>query len=215
MKESVNQIAIRLMNLYRSAHAINGTWASVNPVFLSESNDAVIEEIKKIPAGEKLAMHIEQLRAGRIAQNSISPELMPYGGMMESHSVELDYDARFDNNDIDSLLRELEVFTPTLENVNRIKQLPFVVQFGDRWLAGVRAALANRPDMLARIKTVHDTDRAYQLWERASEILSWQPSEKLRAEVQADLPEYETYLPMFESSGVELLSKLRAYVASI
>ncbi|MCL2369068.1 MAG: hypothetical protein FWC83_00130 [Alphaproteobacteria bacterium] len=215
MKESTNQIAVRLMNLYRAAHVIDGGWAAVNPVLVAEGGDAVIQEIKKLPTGEMLAMHISELRAGKIPMDSVNPELLPYGGMMGVHFAELDADARFENNDLDSLIAELEKFTPTLESIERIKKLPFVLQFGDRWTMGVRDALHSRPEFAARWKTVHDTARAYELWDRASDVLSWQPTERIRAEVQADLPEYETYLPMFEDAGMELLSKLRTYVASV
>ncbi|MCL1785572.1 MAG: hypothetical protein FWG39_00270 [Alphaproteobacteria bacterium] len=215
MKEKPSVTAQRLMNLYRQAHAIHGGWRAVNPVFMQESDSAVLEEIRKLPTGEKLAEHISELQSGRGDRASISPELMPYGGLMETHFAEVAKDAKFSNEDMDSLERELVDFEPTAEHLQRIESLPYVRQFGDRWLAGVRAAISGRPNLVARWKTVYAASRAFDLWTRADNILSWQPTEKTRAEVQADLPEYETYLPMFGDAGQELLVKLRAFVSSI
>jgi hypothetical protein len=215
MKEKPTVIAQRLMNLYRNAHVIQGSWRAVNAVFLDESDDAVLDEIRKLPAGEKLAEHILELRAGKIDRASISLELMPYGGMMEVRFDEVAADTKFSSEDLDSLERELENFQPTAEHLKKIESLPFVRQFGDRWLAGVRAAISARPNLVARWQTVYSASRAFDLWERAANILSWTPTERTRAEVQADLPEYETYLPMFGIAGQELLTRLRAFVASM
>lgn len=38
-------------------------------------------------------------------------------------------------------------------------------------------------------------------------------SERAHAQLQADMPEYETYLPMFGDAGEELLHKLRAFIS--
>ncbi|MCL2758423.1 MAG: hypothetical protein FWE64_03830 [Alphaproteobacteria bacterium] len=218
MKENPSKVADRLMNLYRLAHVVDGGWSAVNGELLAESDAAVLEEIKKLATGEKLAAHIKSLRDGKTDRDSILPELMPYGGLMATHpadSTATAVVARLSNEDFDSLERELENFEPNQESLQRIESLPFVQQFGDRWLAGVRAALGDRPDLVARWKIVYSASRAFDLWNRASDILSWSPTERTRAEVQADLPEYETYLPMFGEAGGELLSKLRAFVASI
>jgi hypothetical protein len=40
-------------------------------------------------------------------------------------------------------------------------------------------------------------------------------SERVRAQVQADMPDYETYLPMFGDAGTELLAKLRTFISSM
>jgi len=215
MKDKPPVIAQRLMNLYRQAHAIEGGWRAVNAVFLEESDDAVLDEVRKLPTGEKLAEHILELRTGRTDSDSISSELMPYGGLMETHFEEVAADARFSDEDMSALEAELENFQPTEEHLNIIKSLPYVRQFGDRWLAGVRAAISGRPNLVARWKIVYSASRAFDLWERASNILSWPPTERTRAEVQADLPEYETYLPMFGTAGQEFLTKLRAFVSSM
>ena len=42
MKTRSAQIAQKLMNLYRSAFAIDGTWGAVNAVFAAEADDAVV-----------------------------------------------------------------------------------------------------------------------------------------------------------------------------
>lgn len=40
-------------------------------------------------------------------------------------------------------------------------------------------------------------------------------TERHRAQIQADMPEYETYLPMFGDSGKEMLTKLRTFMSSL
>ena len=40
-------------------------------------------------------------------------------------------------------------------------------------------------------------------------------TERARAQLQADMPEYETYLPMFGEAGVELLEKLRSFITTM
>lgn len=215
MKEKSSIIAQRLMNLYRQAHAIDGGWRAVNAVFMAESDSLVLEELKKMPTGEKLAAHIRNLQSGKTSRDSISRDLMPYGGMMEAHFEELAADAKFSSDDFDSLERALADFKPDQEHLDKIKSLPFVAQFGDRWLAGVRSAIGNRPNLVAKWKVVYSASRAFDLWNRAGNILSWPSTERTQAEVQADLPEYETYLPMFGDAGQELLKKLRAFISSI
>ena len=218
MKEKPSIIAQRLMNLYRQAHIIAGGWGSVNAVFVREADPVVIDELKKLPCGEKLAEHIKNLQSGRSSPDSISRELMPYGGMMETGFADVEQDvSRFSNENLESLEQELENFQPDQEHLERIKSLPFIVQFGDRWLDGVRNALAvtDNQNLAARWKTVHDAARAFELWERASNLLAWPATERSRAEVQADLPEYETYLPLFGDAGQELLRRLRAFISSM
>ena len=68
---------------------------------------------------------------------------------------------------------------------------------------------------LNKFDIVNRTYIAYHLWQSANEILSAPISEKLRAQVQADLPEYETYLPMFGNSGSELLNNLRKIISGV
>jgi len=216
MKEKSSQTATRLLNLYRAAHAIDGTWRTVNVVFIAETDAFVLEEMKKLPCGEKLARHIENLQSGKTPMGSIARELMPYGGMMEvSVTDNDDIPIGMSESDLESLARALNDFKPDQQHLDAIKNLPAVQQFGDRWLAGIRVSVSDRPDLLEKWRAVSQADAAFSLWERGSNILSWTPTERTRAEVQADLPEYETYLPMFGESGREMLGKLRNFISSV
>ncbi|MCL2017253.1 MAG: hypothetical protein FWG80_00555 [Alphaproteobacteria bacterium] len=216
MIEKSSIIAQRLMNLYRQAHVIDGGWRAVNAALMAEADPVILEELKKLPCGDKLYAHIISLQSGSIPRDSISRELMPYGGMMETHFVDIVSDnAKFSDNDLEILDQELANFHPSQENLDRIKALPFVMQFGDRWLDGVRSALVGNHDMLNRWKVVYDSARAFESWNQANIILSSPPTDRSRAEIQADLPEYETYLPMFGDAGQDLLRKLRAFTSSM
>ena len=199
--------AQKLMNLYRNAFAIDGSWKSVNPIFMAEADDMVVPEIAKLPCGKILNMHISNLRSGRTNIDSIDSELLPYGGMMSSSPSSSD----FSDSEFSDLMRALETFQPDAQHLDGIKSLPIVRRFGERWRTSVRSIL---PDGLAAQmwRNVVQADGALRLWSRAAEILSSPPSEKLRAEVQADLPEYETYLPMFGADGLDLLTRLRTFV---
>ncbi|MCL2538493.1 MAG: hypothetical protein FWF34_00715 [Alphaproteobacteria bacterium] len=216
MRESNSKTAQRLMNLYRQAHVINGGWVAVNAVFIAEATAPVLEELKKLPTGGRLVTHIENLKRGRTAANSIARDLMPYGGIMESAPMDNDdIPTGISETDFASIERALDNFQPNQESLDAIKSLPAIQQFADRWLVGIRATIAGRADLLDKWRVVYNADRAFSLWSRASDILSWTPTERMRAEVQADLPEYESYLPMFGDAGKELLGKLRAYVSSV
>jgi hypothetical protein len=205
MKTQAALTARKLMNLYRSAFAIEGGWGAVNAVLTAEADDAVVAEVEKLPCGKNLGRHISNLKRGLTKPDSIDPELTPYNGMMQPRPDDVD-DAAFA-----ALRGELENFQPDKEHLERIKNLPIVRQFGGRWPAGVLAIL--RDDSLVAIwRNVVQSDRAMKLWGRAAEILSSSPSDLLRAEVQADMPEYETYLPMFGKDGLDILSRLRQFV---
>ncbi|MDR1026904.1 MAG: hypothetical protein LBL46_00625 [Rickettsiales bacterium] len=206
MKSKTALVAQKLVNLYRSAFAIDGGWRAVNAVFLAEADDAVIAEIGKLSTGKLLSQHIFNLRSGATAPDSIEPELLPYNGMMQPHGA-----ADYDGPEFAALRNALENFQPTAENIAAIKKLPIVVEFGDRWAAGVRSILHD-DSLIAIWRGVLQTDSALRLWSRAAEILASTPSDLLRAEIQADMPEYETYLPMFGKDGIEALSRLRQLV---
>jgi hypothetical protein len=114
-------------------------------------------------------------------------------------------------SDYAALKSALENFIPDAAHIDGIRQLAAVKQFGDNWRTGVRGMLGD--DSLAVIwRNVLQTESALRLWGRASEILSSSPSDMLRAEVQADMPEYETYLPMFGGDGQDILARLRQFV---
>ena len=56
---------------------------------------------------------------------------------------------------------------------------------------------------------------AYKMWDEAQQLVSETLTERNRAQIQADMPDFETYLPMFGDSGKELLSKLRTFMSSM
>ena len=211
MQQQAHTIAQRLLNLYRQAHVIEGGWAAVNKVFVAESNDSsVIDELEALPTGKKLVMHINNLRSGKTPMDSIDKDLLPYGGLMTGVSA----DASLSEEEINQLRQELETFQPTTEDLNKIKRLPFVQKFGNDWIEGVKSAITFDHTLLSKWATVVQTDKAYRLWDSAKKLLSETLSERNRAQIQADMPEYETYLPMFGDKGKEMLTKLRTFMSS-
>jgi len=87
--------------------------------------------------------------------------------------------------------------------------------FGEEWPTAIRAALSKHPQLLEKWNVINQTYNAYRLWNTAHEVIANPLSERVRAQVQADMPEYETYLPMFGEAGTELLAKLRTFVSSL
>ena len=147
MKDKALSSANRMMNLYRQAHAIDGGWAVVNEALLEDANPESIAELRQMPNGANLIQHIENLRSGATAMNSIDPNLAPYAGaFLKSGAV-----------------KEVEA-------------------------------------------------RAHELWNSANVLLTPPVSERAKAQAQADMPEFETYLPMFGDAGMELLERLRSFV---
>jgi len=203
VKTKAATVAQKLMNLYRSAFAIDGTWSAVNPVFVTEADAAVLGEIEKLPCGKFLTEHISNLRNGRTNMNSIEPELLPYDGLLDNPGM-----TKADDGELRALARAMSDFQPDREHLDAIKALPIVRRFGDAWAAGVKSALRDAAE-IAMWNNVIRADTALRLWTRAAEILSAEQSERIRAEIQADLPEYETYLPLFGDDGAALLSRLR------
>lgn len=212
MQQQAHTIAQRLLNLYRQAHVIDGGWAAVNKVFIAESNDIqVINELEALPTGKKLIAHINNLRSGKTPMDSIDKDLLPYGGLMTGVSA----DASLSEEEINQLRQELETFQPTTEDLNKIKQLPFVQKFGNDWIEDVKSAIAFDRTLLSKWNTVIQTDKAYRIWDSAKELLSETLTERNRAQIQADMPEFETYLPMFGDQGKEMLAKLRTFMSSL
>jgi hypothetical protein len=205
MKTHSARTAQKLMNLYRSAFAIEGGWRAVNEVLAAEADDSVLAEISKLPCGQGLAQHIFDLKNGRVDKGSIDPELLPYGGAMQPPA------RKVSGADYDALKSALTNFVPDAAHIDQIRQLAAVRQFGDKWRAGVGSILDD--DSLAAVwRNVLQSESALRLWGRAAEILASSPSDLLRAEVQADMPEYETYLPMFGGEGLDILSRLRQFI---
>jgi len=102
-----------------------------------------------------------------------------------------------------------------MDSLNAIKHMPMVQKFGSDWAQNIKAALVSDPDMSAKWRTVIQTNRAYKAWDSAQQLLSETLTERNRAQIQADMPEYETYLPMFGDAGRDMLNKLRTFMSSL
>ena len=212
MNVKTSTIALKLLNLYRQEHVIIGGWATVNPIFMDEANDDVIKELRGMPTGKLLVRHIENLRSGKTAMDSIDPELLPYGGMMTAEDVAT---IKLTPDQWRELEDAFDTFTPDQIGLDRFMALDTVRNFGEEWQNSIRAALNTRPQLLNKWNIVNQTYNAYRLWDMANEIITNPVSERVRAQVQADMPEYETYLPMFGDAGTELLAKLRTFISSM
>lgn len=211
MNVKTSTIALKLLNLYRQEHVIIGGWATVNPVFVNEATDDVMAELRDMPTGKMLVRHIENLRSGKTPMDSIDPELLPYGGMMTAEDVAT---IKLSPEQWHELENALQNFTPDQDGLNSFMSLGVVREFGEEWQTAIRSILNARPQLLNQWNIVNQTYNAYRLWDMAHEIIANPISERARAQVQADMLEYETYLPMFGDAGVELLAKLRTFVSS-
>ena len=211
MKAKNRATAQRLLILYRHEHVIIGGWAAVNKVFVEEGNDAILQELSEMPTGKNLVRHIENLRSGITPMDTIDRELLPYGGTMS--------DARASINLTSQQWQELEQaineFVPNQDGLDEFISKDIVRRFGEEWPTAIRATLNSRPHLKEKWATVYKTYNAYRLWDAAHEIISKPLSERIRAQVQADMPDYETYLPMFGDTGTELLGKLRTFISSL
>ena len=212
MNAKTSTIALKLLNLYRQEHVIVGGWTTVNPIFVNEATDDVIKELRDMPTGKLLVRHIENLRSGKTPMDSIDPELLPYGGMMNAEDIAT---IKLTANQWQELEDALNSFTPDQMGLERFMKSDVVREFGEEWQNAIRSALNARPQLLDRWNIVNQTYNAYRLWDTANEIIANPISERSRAQVQADMPEYETYLPMFGDAGTELLAKLRTFVSSL
>ena len=212
MKAIITATAQRLLNLYRQEHVIIGGWATVNPVFIAEATDDVIKELREMPTGKMLIQHIENLRNGKTPMDSIEPDLMPYGGLMAQSGLT---NTTLSPKDMAELQSVLVTFTPDQAGLDKIETLSAVRHFGEEWQNAIHDALESHPDMQQKWTTVTKTYRAYQLWDTANQIINTPLDDRIRAEIQADMPEYETYLPMFGNAGDDLLARLRTFISSI
>lgn len=212
MQQHAHTVAQRLLNLYRQAHVINGGWAAVNPVFVAESNDPqVIAELENMPTGSRLVSHINNLRSGKTPMDTIDNDLLPYGGMMQDQKFE----GSLTSSELDEIKQSIENFEPTPEALTAVMRLPAIQKLGADWIEEVKSAFANDVEMLAKWDIVVRTHRAYQMWNDAKQLTSETLTERNRAQIQADMPEFETYLPMFGEPGNELLAKLRTFMSSM
>ena len=211
MKAKASATAQRLLNLYRQEHVIIGGWATINPVFIADASDEVIAELHDMPNGNTLIKHIENLRSGKTPMDSIERELLPYGGMMTEEMAYI----TLTPTQWQELVRGIENFTPDQTGLDIFQKLNVVRTFGEEWPTAIRAALSERPQLLEKWNVINQTYNAYRLWNTAHEVIANPLSERIRAQVQADMPEYETYLPMFGEAGTELLTKLRTFISSL
>ena len=212
MKPKASVVAQKLINLYRQAHVIIGGWTAINPIFINEATPEVLDAMSDLPTGRFLAQHIANLKSGKTPMDSIERELLPYGGMMAESAMSVQLSA----DELASLVTAISNFTPDQEGLDRIMNLDVIKSHDTDWLDIVRAALATqRPDLSDKWTLVEQTYNAYKRWNLANEILTMPINERTRAEIQADMFEYETYLPMFGDAGMDLLKKLRNFISSI
>lgn len=212
MQQQAHMIAQRLLNLYRQAHVIVGGWSTVNQVFINESNDEqVIAELSNLPTGNRLISHINNLRSGKTPMNSIDKDLLPYGGLMFGRTMSVS----LSDDEIEQLRNVLNQFQPNPDSLAAIKQMPLVQRFGNTWIDDIKSAIAFDQDMTAKWDIVTRTNNAYHIWDLAKQLLSNTLTERHRAQIQADMPEFETYLPMFGEAGNEMLTKLRSFLSSL
>ena len=211
MKAKASETAQKLLNLYRQEHVIVGGWAAVNRAFLNEATDDVIKELSALPTGTMLIQHIENLRSGKTPMDSIDRELLPYGGMMTETVASIVLTPL----QWQELKRGIEAFTPDQTGLDIFQSLDIVRTFGAEWPVAIRSILSEHPNLLDKWDTIVQTYNAFRLWNTANEIIANPLSDRVRAQVQADMLEYETYLPMFGDAGNELLVKLRTFISSL
>lgn len=203
--------AQRLLNLYRQEHVIEGGWAAVNEVFLRESaEEDVLTALANLPTGQKLVEHINNLRSGKTPMNSIDNSLLPYGGMIFGAEIAT---ASLTETEIKELSKALDKFEPTTENLEIIKKLPFVQKFGNDWIGDIKTALAGNSEILAKWAVVARTAQAFNTWDSARNLISQPVTERSRALIQANMLDFEMYLPMFGKPGEEALAKLRNIIS--
>lgn len=211
MKARASVTAQKLLNLYRQAHVIVGGWSAVNRVLIDEATDDVLKEITDLPTGKMLVQHIKNLRDGKTPMNSIARELLPYGGMMDEAVAATD----ISHDDLEELISAIDNFEPDPDALQKFLQMPIVRKFGPDWEAAIKNTLIDHPNTLKKFDTIIRTSKAYKAWDDANEIISKPINERLRAQLQVDMPNYETYLPMFGDDGDKLLHKLHKITSSL
>lgn len=204
-------IAQKLLNLYRQEHVIIGGWAAVNAVFVAEATDDVIAALGELPTGGGLVHHIANLRSGKTPMDSIERDLLPYGGAM-SQAPDA---APVDSSQRAALESVIAEFTPDQAGLARLAAAPVIQELGPEWIVAGRSVLGGNSELQKKWDVIVQTYRAYHLWDMAREILNTPISDRVRAQLQVDMPEYETYLPMFGDAGNELLGKLRTFVSTL
>lgn len=211
MKAKASVIAQKLLNLYRQAHVIIGGWGAVNRVFVDEATDEILHELQDLPTGKMLIQHIKNLRDGTTPMDSIARELLPYGGMMSESVAASD----MADDELQQLISAIDSFSPSLDGINRFMADPIIKKFGDDWVLRSKNALFNNPESLRKFDDIVRAATAYHMWDNANEVLSNPITERVRANLQVDMPEYETYLPMFGDEGKKMLHRLHGLLSSM
>lgn len=211
MKPKTSITAQKLLNLYRQAHVIIGGWGAVNRVFVDEANDEILRELQDLPTGKMLIQHIKNLRDGITPMDSIAHDLLPYGGMMTESAPASDMMP----GELQQLISAIYSFNPGLDGINQFMANPIIKGFGDNWVSRSKNALFNNPEALRKFDDIVRVATAYQMWNNANEILEHNVTDRVRADLQVDMPEYETYLPMFGDEGKELLHRLHGLLSSM
>jgi len=212
MKQKASVIAQKLLNLYRQAHVIIGGWGALNPIFVEEATPDVITELSEMPTGKMLVKHIENLKSGKTPMDSIERDLLPYGGMMAESPIEVNM-SESDWQKIESAILN---FTPDQDGLDKIQSIPVIKSFGQEWLQNIHVIVTRKhPEIMDKWTIVEQTYNAFMRWNTANDLLSNIMTDRSRAQLQADLPEYETYLPMFGEEGQKLLEKLRNSISAL
>jgi hypothetical protein len=212
MKQKASTVAQKLLNLYRQAHVIIGGWGALNPVFVDEATPDVMSALNDLPTGKMLVKHIENLKSGKTPMDSIDRDLLPYGGMMAESVL----DVNLSESDWKNLESAILNFTPDEDGLKKFEQMPIVQSFGAEWVQKIQSVISvHHPELLQNWSVINQTYNAYMRWNDANDLISTPLTDRARAQLQADMPEYETYLPMFGEDGVKLLERLRTSISSI
>lgn len=211
MKAKASVIAQKLLNLYRQAHVITGGWAAVNKIFVDEATDEVISEMQDLPTGKFLVLHIKNLRSGKTPMNSIARELLPYGGMLAETAMT----TGIEPDNLQELIDAIDSFNPSQPGVHKFMDTAVVRDMGVDWVALGQRALKNHPEEQQKFDKIVQTANAYRVWDMAKETLKQPVNDRLRAQVQIDMPEYGTYLPRFGDEGEKLLRRLHEMTSSL
>jgi len=213
MKQQAHIVAQRLLNLYRQEHVINGGWAVINKVFIEETKDSeVLNKLKELPTGSNLVKHIENLKSGKTLMDSISPDLLPYGGLMEKQNK---ISASISQDDFIVLSNIIKKFEPNQQSLNDVVNSEVVKHFGDNWIETIQSILSSDKELASKWADIIKTYNAYNTWNKAQHIIHEEITDRSRAQIQADMPDYETYLPLFGEQGKDLLNKFRTIISAL
>ncbi|MCQ2562148.1 MAG: hypothetical protein MJ158_00815 [Alphaproteobacteria bacterium] len=90
-----------------------------------------------------------------------------------------------------------------------------IQNIGENWQEKIKSALFQDMELKQKWDTVIKTWTAYNLWDSAQTIIHSDITERIKAQVQADMLDYETYLPMFGQAGTDLLVNLRNIISTM